>query len=159
MKGIFICTLLLNVFCASAQSILKNNIDDRVVKYPRHTEIYFNASYRGNTFGINRIINMHQRISFAYGGAYSIYSNSRANQEHIVKYKYSLDLPLEVRYYLLPRENRITIFFYCKLNNSFYGNQAYQSNIEMGAAVQLKISDKSSIFFKAAYSPYTFHVK
>lgn len=126
---------------------------------PRQFEAYVGVSNYSTTSGFNRLIDLSRRVTFVYGLSYSRFHQPVLQSESLTSFRFrnSFNVPLEFRYYVLPKENRLTAFMYGRVNNSFFDMQDYQPRIEAGAALEYKVSDRSSVFLRASYSPNFFN--
>ncbi|TRX50647.1 hypothetical protein FNH22_25330 [Fulvivirga sp. M361] len=159
MKAVTLFILLCVVSVGHAQSVVDSTKRNYSSIHSNNTEAYLGISNHTATLGMNRIYNISRRTSFVYGLSYSRYHQPlrEGGEGGALRYQWSFDIPLEFRYYLLPKENRLTAFLYGRVNNSFFDDLDYQPHIEMGAALQYKVSSHSSVFLKMNYAPRAFN--
>lgn len=113
-------------------------------------EAFVGASNVGVTAGVNNVMDLSKRFSFAYGLSYSRYYQHSLSPElnSDRNFQYSFNAPAELRYYLLPKDNRLTAFLFCGVTPMTYRFNTLNVSVKAGAAMQYKINNASSVYFR-----------
>lgn len=118
---------------------------------PGQMGAYLGVTGNGFTSGVFRSVDLSRRFSLNYGVAYSRYYNSgfyNAEGNNGNNYCQSLSIPVEFRYYILPKENRLTAFVFGSVGPSLYDMKHVRPTVKLGGAVQYRINDQSYVQFR-----------
>ncbi|MFM7855890.1 MAG: hypothetical protein ACKO96_29215, partial [Flammeovirgaceae bacterium] len=113
--------------------------------------------------GLNHVIDLNGRLSFAYGVAYKTTFNVVSGYSLSAFNVYNA--PAELRFYVIPRDKNVTSYLFVTYNNVFVPTASYQSSLDqrkkdgffyrpsvlLGSAVQTKVSGQNSVTFRAAF--------
>jgi hypothetical protein len=109
-------------------------------------EVYTSVNSNGSTTGINYVASVSRRFSLVYGlhlsRTYNPYFDLEAPNLSVDIT--SVQVPFQIRYYLLPKDNRLTAFVYTGLTGSFPVSRHVPANnfilnAEAGAQAQYKL--------------------
>jgi len=149
---LFVCFTIC-ISSSHAQSIYPG------IGYPsssNSTQLYF--GYAGGSFaGISHLKNLTPRTAALVGLTYFNPSIVRNSNELYTTSQSSYMLHAEWRYYLTPKDNKLTAFTFGALNYGFANSpfnqrQGFNLGIEAGAEIRYKIAE--NVFFYARTSIY-----
>lgn len=117
---------------------------------PTDMEAFVGVSNTRVTAGVNKVMDLSKRFSFAYGLSYSRYYQHSLSPElnRDGLFQYSINVPAEIRYYILPKDNRLTAFLFCSVTPMTYRFNTLNASLKAGAALQYKINNASSVYFR-----------
>jgi len=146
-KELFLLLLVATGLTIGAQAQQR----DRFTPTTNQLGAYLAVTGNGFTSGVFKSIDLSRRFSLNYGVAYSQYYNSgfgNAEWNDGRNYHYSLSIPVEFRYYILPKENRLTAFLFSSVGPALYDIKHVRPSVKLGGAVQYRINDQSYIQFR-----------
>lgn len=106
--------------------------------------------------GVNHVWNLNRKLSVVYGVSYSNFLFKGFDHERpAIISGYRLNAPIELRYYVIPRENKVTSYLFCNYNNllTYKGSNINSTpKINLGLCVQTYVGGSSSVSFRTSFS-------
>jgi hypothetical protein len=96
----------------TTDTVPENRSNRRLRKEQEH---YLASGGDGPVTGLRQVWHVSQRVSLVHGLQVRQPYTAHLSPEMPAQLQYALELPLEVRYYLLPKEKRFTVFLYGNL--------------------------------------------